>query len=245
MPEKVPLWIIRNTFCSYGSKMPGMPRVMTSNMKQCETCKDWLWEPKDWDFHKGKYYCNVHYVEAKEKDPYVSCSSYGSGYRPGIVRQMDRLNDIYPGSAHTGNLQEHLYQFWIGSPVNMSNRSICRACSTVCYGDADRISHRDKSKQFYKAQVSCWFVLTMAYKKILEDKKCVVCGGDNHGRSKWGVPICSLECVKTWKFDEDQKYPEIDLGMMDFWKVEERPGGSIILASSLNPPIKTVEEEKE
>lgn len=246
MPEKVPLWIIRNTFCSYGSKMPPRPDTMNPNAKQCETCEKWLNTFNEWEYWRGKIYCKEHAAQAQKDNPYTNTNYGGSYVNRGNVTAMPPRH----AGFMEGNLEETLYKFWIGTELRYSLRSTCRACGEVVFNSDARKNHKELCKTLYKNNISCWFVLGLIHKKLEELGWCAVCGRNANHKQKWGIPLCSPECIKIWKFDEKHQYPLIEAQLQKFWanppKTETKNGGSIILDSSSNPistVIQSAEEE--
>ena len=223
MPEKVPLYVSVLPFTSYGSRLPQYPRVMRSDMEACHTCAEWMWERSDENWCGGNKYCNKCIEAAREEDR----KKWES--RTGWTRAVPRVDDT--PRILSGNLEEYEYRFWIGDNLSQSLRSTCRACGEVCYGRDDRMRHKSRGKEIYTSDVSCLYVLTQCYKTLLYKRKCLVCGKETYGE-KWGIPLCKDECLQTWKFDEHKSYPELELELMDWWKVDKRTSGSIILASS-------------
>lgn len=239
MPEKVPLWIIRNTFCSYGSKMPPRPETINRDAKQCATCNKWLNTFQEWDYWQGEYYCREHYERIKIEKPYVTTFS-NHGYTPrAIGNQMERIAELY---ADSGNLDEGRYKFWIGEKQKVSLRSQCRACDEIVWGEDMRMEHIESSKELYRADVSCCFVLSVIHKKLLELKKCAVCGGSCFSQ-KWGIPICSVPCVRIWKFDSRKIYPEVERLLQPMFKPTiQKSGGLITLDSGSSQTSKSSQE---
>lgn len=90
-----------------------------------------------------------------------------------------------------GNLPKDAYRFWIGNTAECSIMRVCRACRRMVYSCEDAQHHIDKYK--------CTLWLVDAYNYLLRFKKCVVCYKDCYGH-QWGVPLCSLACIESWKF---------------------------------------------
>lgn len=230
-PPQVPLWVLRNAFMSYGSRMPQRPETLDPNGKNCEKCGVWCNGYKDWWSHKGKYYCKPCVEIARVEDPF-------QGYTYGLPARYQEARverEFHSSTIPMGNLNENLYKYFAGSEFTSSLRSICRACGQIMHSATERIAHMDNSRTLYKNDMTCAHALVVAHKLLLKEGECLVCQ-NRTTRQKWGVPLCSETCIKVWKFDEHKVYEKMDRLLAPYWATTG-DGGSIILASSLKPTL--------
>lgn len=109
---------------------------------------------------------------------------------PSKFSRFSKQPPLIPGG--TGDV----YRFWqIKHGVvdgHMWMQGQCRACGTTCNAlNTMREHQRDRG---------CAKKLVEAYKLLQRDLKCVVCDKFTK-ESRWGVPMCSQECVESWKKD--------------------------------------------
>lgn len=259
MPDKVPLWIIRNTFCPYGSRMPGRPETMPPDLKICKTCNKEMYSFRDWNWCDGEYYCNDHVEAARKINREQWQKKYGvpgtanTTFRPwqDDVDDSDRCGFEYmefgvrsiprtEAAIPAGNLDETEYAFWIGnthrySGTGISLRATCRACNQTVFGKTAREGHKATSCTFYKDKISCPKVLMLSYQQLLKQDECLVCKSKCFGKQRWGVPLCCPNCIKTWKFDETIQYESLERTMMQYWvtlEIKNETGGLSTSASS-------------
>lgn len=90
-----------------------------------------------------------------------------------------------------GNLPNDAYEFWIGVIDQTAATSSCRACGYIAIHSKDRAEHKEKG---------CSVRLKKAHMLLQRDMKCCIC--DTRTTKKlWGVPLCSVACVNTFKFN--------------------------------------------
>lgn len=108
------------------------------------------------------------------------------------------LGDVYRAKTNIaceGNLDENEYRYWIGTRSITGQSATCRCCRDTVYSETQRSLHRGTKV------VVCKLRLVHAYNFLARTKKCIVCGADNWGCAKWGVPLCSSACITKWRFD--------------------------------------------
>jgi hypothetical protein len=267
VPEKVPLWVIENTFAPHGGRMSKRPDLISGDLKVCATCDKELYRFQDWSYCAERYYCSAHIDaaravqqevwkrEAEERKQSWLSGERGGGYSPAPVTsdafvRMPRTEAEVP----VGNLEEYLYQYWIGCAPEMgfvqrimSTRSTCRACGTVVFGAMGRAIHKNESSKFYNNDYSCMKVISLAIRDMVGLKNCLVCKNFTP-KKHYGVPICSPNCHKVWRFAEKMQYPELELAIAPYWITAGTPetGGSFTSESSLSQiPIVSHQEEQE
>ena len=271
MPEKVPLWVVQNTFGVRGGRMVKMVKTLPEDLKVCATCLEELYDFQDWHYCNEKYYCTDHIQDARraqtalwEAERITRKEAWERG-----ERHLERLNNggyrpaavgmhVVPkteAEVPKGNLDEGTYQYWIGeigdSPMLtrvISARSVCRACGAIVHGALGREIHKKESTKFYKAGYSCMKVIADAIRSMAHLRNCLVCKGLT-SKKHYGVPICSPNCHKIWRFAEKVQYEELEMAIMPYWaSTPDTPatGGSTILESSLSQtPIVLLEGEEE
>lgn len=112
---------------------------------------------------------------------------------------LSRLNGprVLPGSVidttalTAGNLPNEEYRFWFGHRQTSWMDSVCRCCGANCYTKTARERHL--------LEGDCKENLLFVYRRLVKDANCVCCDGRTR-KQKWGVPLCSDECIKEWKF---------------------------------------------
>jgi hypothetical protein len=268
VPEKVPLWVVQNTFATFGNRMPPMGDTLPKDMKVCATCLRELYKPIDWNWCRDRYFCNACIKDARkeeekewEEEAQERRRSYGDdGHGYGretylrglphsrgefqIIPRVDSGVRAVPRSeaeVPLGNLEESEYQYWIGClevtlPSNIiSARATCRACGCVTHGRLGREQHKIESQQFYTQKFSCMKVIADAIRTLVTHHNCFVC--KNYTLKKhYGVPICSPNCHKLWRFAEHMDYPELDQAITPYWMSTTtiETGGSSTSESSSN-----------
>jgi hypothetical protein len=86
------------------------------------------------------------------------------------------------------------FRFW-GCYINSYDtiqKCSCRNCGGIVMTNGLRRKHSDV--------LQCYDKLVRAYKFLLLDKLCVICD-TRTSASKWGVPLCSEKCKRTFAFD--------------------------------------------
>jgi hypothetical protein len=241
VPEKVPLWVVENTFSPHGGRMPQRGVTLPNDLKICKTCQKELYEVQDWHYCGEKYYCTEHIDEARKAQSAIWEQERLERQRDWAAQDRARGFVAIPRSeaeVPAGNLDEYLYQYWIGvngerGPV-MSTRSTCRACGTVVFGAMGRAIHKSESTRFYIGEYSCMKVIANVIREMVAYTNCLVC--KNYTSKKhYGVPICSPNCHKVWRFAEKMQYPELDALIAPYWMsttTTTETGGSTILESS-------------
>lgn len=262
MPEKVPLWVIENTFGTFGNRWGKRAETLGEDLKTCETCGEEMYHFRDWNYCGELYYCNACVIPARKiqserwtkeaderRNDWMRQQNYGRSEESEWRRERGSyIHGAYQppevpateAQVPLGNLDEYLYQYWIGCldekmPARvMSSRSTCRACGTVVFGSLGRTIHKMESKKLYTGDYSCMKVLAEAIRNMVSLHNCMVC--KNYTTKKhYGVPLCSPPCHKVWRFAERMQYPELDKAIAPFWMaVTPETGGSSILESSLS-----------
>ena len=98
------------------------------------------------------------------------------------------------------NLSQNEMRYWYGSPLQYSNWRACRCCETVCLSAEQLKAHKASQPYDTRTNNTCFKLLDLAYKLLLREKKCVVCGTHTLW-DKWGVPLCKhTSCVTSWLF---------------------------------------------
>jgi hypothetical protein len=99
-----------------------------------------------------------------------------------------------------GNLPKGEYFQFIGSRVEASSWSLCRACHKHFWSIAARIDHKN----------GCGRRLQEAYSLLRKDLHrptgaflCAVCSQATQ-KTLWGVPLCEGRCVEMWMFGGDK-----------------------------------------
>lgn len=266
MPEKVPLWVVQNTFATFGRRMIPYGELLPKDLKVCATCQEELYKVADWNWIRDKYYCNGCAPEARqlisiewEREREIRKAAWINGQRnyrdEGVVHDARTLGfvpqPVLPASASVpmteaqvpaGNMAEYMYQFWIGcltsnvSVAVQAARSTCRACGQVVFGTMGRAIHKKESARFYTGGYSCAKVISMAICDLVHLHNCFICRAFTN-KKHYGVPICSPNCHKVWRFAEKQTYPELDAAIAPFWlSTASIPvtGGSTTSESSSN-----------
>jgi len=93
-------------------------------------------------------------------------------------------------TVRDGNLENAEYEFYAGVDFQSAPSSHCRCCHHMVFGAEERKRHKDKD---------CHATLKAAYKLLCIDMACVMCDARTL-RKKWGVPLCSNECIQKFKF---------------------------------------------
>lgn len=241
MPDKVPLWIIKNTFCPYGSRMPQRPETMSSDLKICATCQKQMFTYREWNWCAGDYYCDTCIIEARKKDREKWAGTYGrTVHRNDNVIGFEYVRGITKipaneGEIPSGNLPENDYAFWIGNTERYTGgakslRATCRACSQEVFGEGNRSAHRLIGPSLYLNQLTCAKVLMLSYQQLLKLDLCMVCNSKCFGKQKWGVPLCCPNCIMHWKFNETAVYENLEKAVLQFWAT--KTGGSITSEST-------------
>jgi hypothetical protein len=283
VPEKVPLWVVQNTFVTFGNRMQRRPSTLPDDLKLCFTCQKEMYTHVDWNYLSEKWYCNTCVIPARAAQSEIwkreaeerrrewlrdnaepRNNIHGATYLRGGAIDSSRIhavpraltmNDIPRTEAEVpaGNLDQFLYQYWVGAldptlPRGvMSSRSTCRACGEVVHGAMARAIHKTESQKYYKEGYSCMKVISLAIRDLAGKFQCFICNGYTT-RKHYGVPICSPNCHKIWRFSEKHQYPELDLAIAPYWITEDTPatGGSIISESlSKSTPTVFLQEEQE
>ena len=257
MPEKVPLWVVENTFKPYGNRTAPRLETLPHDLKVCHTCKKELYKVADWHYCNEHYYCTEHVEAARRAQSLVweqerlerakeweknGNRSRGNVHFTPTERAVPRTEAEVPA----GNMEEFMYQYWVGSlEPYQSLRSMCRACGAIVFGAMGRAIHKQESQHFYTDGRSCMKALADAIRGMVGLHNCMVCHGYT-SKKHYGVPICSPNCHKVWRFAEKQEYPELDLAIAPFWATTNtETGGSSISGSSSSqtPTASPLEEE--
>jgi hypothetical protein len=250
MPEKVPLWVVENTFNTFGSRMPGRPATITGELRICATCKKDLIGYQDWNYYDESYYCNVCVIpvrrasnekwrlEREEREREWAARGISQGWRrddwrggrnyssPEVVNiaSAPRTEAEVP----KGNLEESMYQYWIGDikePNVLAGvytaKATCRACGEVVHGSIGRQVHKQQSTKYYKAGDNCMKVISLAIRDLVHLHNCFICKTITT-KKHYGVPICSPACHKVWRFDDKRTYPELEIAMLPYWAGDGR-----------------------
>jgi hypothetical protein len=246
MPEKVPLWVVENTFNTFGSRMPGRPSTITGDLRICVTCKKDLIGYQDWNYADEGYYCNTCVIpiraatserwkrEREQREREYSSRDWrreewrgGRRYTPPEVTSIDSVPRT-EAEVPKGNLEESMYQYWVGAIEEegimkgvYTSRATCRACGEIVHGSMGRQIHKIQSTKYYKAGDSCMKVISLAIRDLVHLHNCFVCRTIT-SKKHYGVPICSPACHRVWRFDESRQYPELDLALLPYWAGDGR-----------------------
>lgn len=191
----VPMFILRQVLRPYGRRLSRREipkweegRATAWKLTHCKVCAQFI-------------ACNAVYRGGDAWHMYCDPDRSRTPIVTGFVantrgRWADRDKEVA-----AGNLPEAEYRFWVGSSMDNSRLSICRACNRTLYGAEHRAFHKeDKSVQ---VDGNCCSVrLVNAYKVLLRKQKCVVCGGKTL-TTRWGVPLCmdpDKSCHREFKF---------------------------------------------
>jgi hypothetical protein len=266
VPEKVPLWVLQNTFATFGRRMPPRGDTLGSDFKVCETCHVEIYNIRDWHYCDGNEYCNKCIEAARkaasekwERERLERKAAYErveqgrhlhGGWRPGAVTALPPAVPMTEAQVPLGNLNEADYQYWVGTlsePGYMhvvSQRAVCRACGEVVYGSMGRAIHKRDSVRYYNDGHTCMKVIAMAIREMVSLYNCSVCRTYTN-KKHYGVPICSPNCHKIWRFNDKQQYPELDQRIAPYWmSTTDIPviGGSST-SESMSSQIWEAEEE--
>lgn len=279
MPEKIPLWVVQNTFKTFGSRMSPMASVITGDLKVCATCQAELYRPADWHYCDEKYYCGLHIEDVRraqsvrweqeriarkeewernnKNNGYSAESTVSRGsYLHGVWRPLEPSNIVPHTEAEVpaGNLDDYLYQYWVGACSSdvpqsvMTTRSVCRACGEIVFGALGRSIHKSESSRYYMAGFSCMKVISLAIRDLAHLHNCFICKLYTN-KKHYGVPLCSPNCHKIWRFNEKMQYPELDLAISPYWlstvSVTKTGGSTTSESSSSQTPTVTLEAEVE
>jgi hypothetical protein len=86
------------------------------------------------------------------------------------------------------------YRYWFGSKSTYSMFAMCRCCREQYWTTGTRKGH------LHDRVANCNKYITHAIKLLRLDHKCAICDVKT-GKQKWGVPLCSVECMKKWMYD--------------------------------------------
>lgn len=146
-------------------------------------------------------------------------------------KRLEGIRDIVRGS-----LQEWEYRFWVGEKETFPQKgAICRVCRATVISTSGRF--------FHKGEKDCFTVMTQALKILIPRGRCLVCD-QTTTKQRWGVPLCSPNCVETWKFDRDRRYIRLGAVVRNLRMAAEEykkriaateNGGSKTSESSSNP----------
>lgn len=90
-----------------------------------------------------------------------------------------------------GNLDVAEYRFWIGAEAGQSCFARCRVCRMPTYTREQRVQHHEH----YKCSLH-----VVEATRTLDQNVCVMCEKKFWSSNKWGIPLCSMECVEKWMF---------------------------------------------
>lgn len=99
------------------------------------------------------------------------------------------LRDLYA----SGNLEEDEYRYFHGYAVKegpCKEQGICRWCDQACYTKNARRNHQS---------FNCKHMCDVLCQLLKGNGKCVSCGKVTR-IDRWGIPICSSECMMIFKF---------------------------------------------
>lgn len=101
------------------------------------------------------------------------------------------------------------YRFWAAAlETDKVYVTECRCCNAVYMNRVNRLAHLKES--------GCSKKLVAAFKLLQADKMCVICNTSTT-REKWGVPLCSEGCIKTWCEEESQPVAlHLALDLLDY-----------------------------
>jgi hypothetical protein len=107
-----------------------------------------------------------------------------------------------------GNILNWEYRYWVGMMTTTNPWATCRCCKHKVNGK----EARDQHKRLYDP--ACTVRLVMAYKDLITAKNriCVVCKEPTY-RAYYGVPLCTLKCVNSFKFEHNVRYLPIEIAL--------------------------------
>lgn len=131
-------------------------------------------------------------LDARNKGKVVEFKPANANAALAAAQEVRRKRPL-PTSLPVGNLPWTDYRFWIGSALEgVSRMAICRHCLRAVFTGWERKCHMEYTK--------CSVLLVGAYKRLLLYPMCVMCDKETFGKQKWGVPLCSADCVRDWMF---------------------------------------------
>lgn len=167
-------------------------------------------------------------------------------FRAEMVR---RSKQSYRGISRIprGCLPEMDYRFWIGSYTEGMTSATCRVCRKVVENARERDLHNHEKG----IEWSCYSTMVEALKLLQARRMCLVCNTDTE-LSRWGVPLCSPNCVLAWKFERGRQYLQLALAcrkvkamrkQREEWSLSpgQKNGGSKLMESTLEPTPKPPE----
>lgn len=196
---EIPLWVLRNTAYSSGARLPKMKPL--EEKERCSVCNGEVLLYKI--FIDGKILCRACHIKRQDES---SARTYRAPSR------VNNYQNNFPWKEDEeerglGNLDPTEYQFWIGTELNYGTTGLCRACGYLAICKVEREEHKARYDP------PCTVQLVGAYKKLLTKGRCLVCE-TNTIKQRWGVPLCSPNCVQTFQFNRIRNYVSLDVQLM-------------------------------
>lgn len=111
-----------------------------------------------------------------------------------VIVPYSRLvgNRVLPGSSEgvVHNLPNEDYRIWFGRAHSGWCSATCRWCGAIC--------HTKETRNAHLLNGTCDTHLLAIYRILRKDGNCACCD-DRTTKAKWGVPLCSDECVDEWR----------------------------------------------
>ncbi len=98
------------------------------------------------------------------------------------------------GNWKTGSLSENEYPYWIGESPSTGTWARCRWC-----GESQPNSTR-VSREAHQSLDYCTKNLRIVYKLACSSAMCCVMCERHSLRTRWGAPLCSIECDNAFRF---------------------------------------------
>jgi hypothetical protein len=252
--NKVPLWVFQQSFGTFGSRMPQRPVTIDKGAKNCAKCNVFMptFRERNYWYNDKQDYCDVCIVGLRREDT----KKFNSRVLPGVYtthaawvedygdddfrRSMERDRDrLTIAQIPKGNLDEQDYRFWIGKKESVATFAVCRACGTEVWGGPGAMLKHKEVTNLFKGGGPCTTVLVQCYTKLLAKRQCIVCQAVTYNK-RWGIPLCTPECLMKWKFYNREWYL-LAMELKEFFPtneeraklfVVEKSGGSTVLEST-------------
>ncbi len=148
-----------------------------------------------------------------DDDAVVTIADESWWHRQLHSREARGLTSIVPFNKSESELDAEIIRyFWVNEDHNSWAK--CRACCSICWGRERQLAHlRDGSREGY----DCQTFLDKAIKLLCRDKVCVLCAKKTNN-NVYGVPLCGIDCVKQWRYN-DQRAAALDdaLRLAGWW----------------------------
>jgi len=168
------MWIWKAIYGPGGGRLPKLPKP----------------EQRKWEF-----------------SPYVGQTGYRPSYGPSW-QQVGHRNYVPEGGVdqthHGTAILERpkpqmnygdCIQFYGTETTIRSGWSMCRCCGIVCWDEEGRNTHRRRYPQ-------CMRAIYQAADRLRKDLICVCCN-TKATSIDYAVPLCGIDCMKTWLYLEN------------------------------------------